>query len=246
MQPIRVTVWNENIHEREDADVRAVYPNGIHGCLALALRAAGCSVRTATQEQPDHGLADAVLADTDVLFWWGHCGHGDVQDDVVEKVRQHVLAGMGFVALHSAHYSKPFIRLMGTNCSLRWRDEGEKERIFVIEPSHPLASGLPDTFTLPHEEMYGERFDVPTPDETVMLGWFEGGDVFRSCCTWRRGHGRVVYFQPGHETYPTYHDANIQKVVVNAAHWAAQPLRRATNKSPNAKAFEAIRSAVKV
>ncbi|MBA2481261.1 MAG: ThuA domain-containing protein [Planctomycetes bacterium] len=242
MKPIRVTVWNEGRHEQKDAPVKAIYPQGIHGCIAAALRlAGGFEVRTATLDDPEHGLTDAVLDATDVLFWWGHCAHGAVPDALAQKVQQRVLAGMGFIALHSAHYAKPFKLLMGTNCSLRWREAEEKERFFVIDHAHPIAAGLPDTFELPHEEMYGERFDVPTPDELVFISWFEGGDVFRSGCTWRRGHGRVLYFRPGHETHPTYHDRTIQMVLANAARWAAQPLRRATNDSPWCKeSFEPI------
>jgi trehalose utilization protein len=246
MNPIRVTVWNEGRHEKKDAPVRAIYPHGIHGCIAAALKGAGgLDVRTATLDDPEHGLTDAVLDATDVLFWWGHCAHGEVSDAIAQKVQQRVLAGMGFIALHSAHYAKPFKLLMGTNCSLRWREAEETERFFVVEPSHPIAAGLPDTFELAHEEMYGERFDVPTPDELVFISWFEGGDVFRSGCAWRRGHGRVFYFRPGHETHPTYHDAAIQRVLINAARWAAPTLRRETNKSPWCKeSFEPIAGAL--
>jgi trehalose utilization protein len=247
MSTIRVTVWGENHHDQTNPTVQAIYPQGMHGCIAASLRKAGCEARTATLDQPEHGLTDAVLAETDVLVWWGHCKHDAVDDAIVKRVQQRVLGGMGFIALHSAHYSKPFIALMGTNCSLRWREVGEKERIFTIEQSHPIAAGLPDSFELPHEEMYGERFDIPTPDELVFISWFEGGDVFRSGCTWRRGHGRVFYFRPGHETYPTYHDKNIQRIIANAARWAAQRLRRNTDDSPEAaQPFEQVRGVIGV
>jgi trehalose utilization protein len=240
MDPIRVTVWNEFRHEKKKEQVRAIYPQGIHEAIAVPLREAGLQVHTATLDEPEHGLTEEVLDRTDVLFWWGHAAHDDVQDAIAQRVQQRVLAGMGLVALHSAHFAKPFKLLMGTNCSLRWRVADEKERIFVVEPGHPVAAGLPDAFELPQEEMYGERFDVPTPDELVFLSWFKGGDVFRSGCAWRRGHGRIFYFRPGHETYPTYHDANIHKVLVNAARWSARSVNLSTSRCAKGEPFEAL------
>ncbi len=218
---IRVTVWNENVHETTSEVVATNYPNGIHGCIADALNAAdGISATTATLQEPEHGLTEARLAETDVLIWWGHAAHGDVDDAIVERVVEHVWGGMGFVALHSAHFAKPFKRLMGTPCALKWREAGERERLWVTSPGHPIAAGLPDHFELNQEEMYGEPFSVPDPLETIFVGWFEGGEIFRAGLTWRRGAGAVFYFQPGHETYPTYHDANIQTVITNAVRWA--------------------------
>lgn len=216
----RVTVWNEYRHERSDEAVRRVYPNGIHEAVAEPLRAAGLSVTTATLDQPEHGLDDATLDATDVLFWWGHLAHGEVSDAVADKVVQRVLNGMGLVVLHSGHFSKVFKRLMGTACDLQWR-EGDRERLFTVAPGHPIAQGLPARIELGPEEMYGEPFDVPPPETLVFIGWFAGGEVFRSGCTYTRGNGRVFYFQPGHETNPTYHHPDIQKVLVNAARWAA-------------------------
>jgi trehalose utilization protein len=226
---LSVIVWNEFQHERENAAVRAIYPDGLHAVIADALRSTASPVRgalplevgTATLDQPEHGLSEERLAGCDVLVWWGHKAHGAVSDAVVERVQRRVLEGMGLVVLHSGHFSKIFRRLMGTNCSLKWREADERERLWVVEPSHPIAAGLPEHFELPNEEMYGERFDVPAPDETVFLSWFEGGEVFRSGLCWQRGHGRVFYFRPGHEAYPTYHDANIRKVLANAVQWAA-------------------------
>ncbi|WP_206831921.1 ThuA domain-containing protein [Alicyclobacillus fructus] len=221
MTGIRVTIWNEFRHEQRDEAVRAVYPDGIHAALAKPLSEAGMQVRSATLDEPDHGLNEAVLNDTDVLVWWGHVAHDEVQDAVVDRVIRRVHEGMGLVVLHSGHFSKVFQRLMGTSCNLRWREEDEKERLFVVDPSHPIAEGLPPYFELPNEETYGEHFDIPVPDEIVLLSWFSGGDVFRSGVTFRRGRGKIFYFRPGHETYPTYHDANVQRVLVNACRWAA-------------------------
>lgn len=224
-EPIRVTVWNEFVHEQSNDVVRGIYPNGIHAVIADALRehlGDGVNVRTATLDEPAHGLTDDVLSQTDVLTWWGHAAHDRVEDAVVERVQKRVLAGMGLVALHSAHASKIFTRLMGTSCMLRWREAAEKERLWIVQPSHPIVAGFEDEhFELPRTEMYGELFDIPTPDELVMISWFEGGEVFRSCCTWRRGKGKVAYFRPGHETFPIYHDANVRRVVANAVQWAA-------------------------
>ncbi|MCL6632562.1 MAG: ThuA domain-containing protein [Alicyclobacillus herbarius] len=220
-QSIRVTVWNEFRHEQTDANVREVYPEGIHQTIARFLAEDGHQVRTATLDEPEHGLTEAVLQDTDVLIWWGHVAHHEVSDEVVERVVQRVWQGMGLIVLHSGHFSKVFKRLMGTTCDLKWREAGERERLWVVNPSHPIVRGLGEYIELPHEEMYGEHFDVPTPDEVVFISWFQGGEVFRSGLTYRRGRGKVFYFRPGHETHPTYHNPEVQTVIRNAVRWAA-------------------------
>jgi trehalose utilization protein len=220
--PIRVTVWNEGRHEKTSEEVRAVYPNGIHGAIAEGLSLPGFKVRTATLDEPEHGLPEDVLANTDVLTWWGHMAHDAVSDAVVARIQKRVvLGGMGLIVLHSGHMSKIFRALMGTTCDLKWREAGEKERIWVVEPGHVIADGLGEHFELPHEEMYGERFDIPAPDSLVMLSWFTGGEVFRSGCCFTRGKGHIFYFRPGHETFPTYYDKNVRKVISNAVKWAA-------------------------
>ncbi len=221
---IRVTVWNEFRHEKSNRLVASIYPKGIHATIADGLtKSLGgeVSIRTATLDEPQHGLTDDVLAKTDVLTWWGHCAHKDVSDDIVDKVHRRVLEGMGIVVLHSGHYSKIFKKLMGTGCGLKWREAAELERIWCVNPGHPIADGLGEYFELKHTEMYGELFDIPTPDELVFISWFEGGDVFRSGCCWTRGKGRVFYFRPGHETFPIYHDANVQRVLANGVRWVA-------------------------
>ena len=243
---MRVTIFNEYLHEVESDVVHAIYPEGIHAVLGEAItRLAGADVGYATLREDEHGLTQQVIDATDVLFWWGHKAHDQVADAVVERVQRAVLGGMGLVALHSAHYSKPFQKLLGTNASLRWREADEKERLWNLQPSHPLMAGVPDYFELEREEMYGERFDVPDPDELLMLSWFQGGDVFRSLATWRRGHGTVVYFRPGHETYPTYHDPNVQRVIANAAGYAAARVRRPDVGSPEAEPLEPVPNAGK-
>jgi len=218
---IRVTVWNEFRHERIDPKVANIYPDGIHGAIAQYLRGLPeIEVRTATLDEPEHGLRDDVLNSTDVLIWWGHMAHKEVSDEVVEKGYR----GVGFeglIVLHSGHFSKIFKLLMGTTCNLKWREAGEKERIWVINPGHPIAEGLGEYFELEHTEMYGEPFDIPQPDELVFVSWFKGGEVFRSGCCFIRGRGRVFYFRPGHETLPIYHDSNVLKVIGNAVRWAA-------------------------
>jgi trehalose utilization protein len=223
--PVRVTVWNEFRHEKTSPEIAKIYPDGMHGAIASYLKALpGMAVRTATLDEPEHGLTQEVLDTTDVLTWWGHMAHGEVKDEIVDRVQQRVLAGMGLIVLHSGHYSKIFRRLMGTKCNLRWREANEKERIWVIEPGHPIVAGLPAYFELPHEEMYGERFDIPAPDTTVLVSWFQGGEVFRSGCCFNRGAGKIFYFRPGHESFPTYYQAEVLKVIANAVRWAAPVL----------------------
>ncbi len=222
MKPIIcVTIWNEFIHERQDEPVRRIYPDGIHQTIARFLSVhSDLVITTATLDMPEHGLTETILNSTDVLIWWGHKAHDQVSHDVVSRVHKKVLEGMGLIVLHSAHYSRIFKALMGTNCSLRWREAGEKERLWNIAPSHPITAGIGDYIELPHSEMYGERFDIPQPDRVIFISWFQGGEVFRSGCCWERGHGRIFYFSPGHETYPIYHHPEIQHVITNAVRWA--------------------------
>ncbi len=220
---MRIVVWNEFVHEQTVDSVKAVYPQGIHVTIAEALRELlpDASVDVATLHDPEHGLDEARLDQTDVLFWWGHAAHDRVEDRVVDRVHRKVLEGMGLVVLHSGHLSKIFRRLMGTTCMLRWRDSGERERLWIVDPSHPIVSGFDDEYLdIPSEEMYGEHFDIPAPDELFLVSWFSGGEVFRSGCTFRRGKGKVVYFRPGHETFPTYHLPQVQQILANAARWA--------------------------
>lgn len=236
---LKVTVWNENRHEQINPVVSEIYPNGIHGTIAKFLTKAGLEVKTATLDEPKHGLTDEVLHQTDVLVWWGHMAHEEVADEIVEKVKQRVLDGMGLIVLHSGHFSKIFKTLMGTTCDLKWREADEKERLWVVEPSHPIAEGIAEFIELEREEMYGEHFDIPAPDELIFISWFEGGEVFRSGCTYKRGNGKVFYFRPGHETYPTYHNKEIQRVIINAIQWA-KPVERKRPVYGNAKPIEQI------
>ncbi len=223
-EPVRVTVWNEFRHEQANARIAAIYPDGIHGAIAGTLRALpGLEVRTATLDEPEHGLSEEALRQTDVLTWWGHTAHGEVADEVVERVQRRVWQGMGLVVLHSGHLSKVFCALMGSSCMLKWREADERERVWVVDPSHPIAQGLGEYFEIPQCEMYGEHFDIPPPDELVFISWFQGGEVFRSGCTFRRGAGKIFYFRPGHETLPIYHQPEVQLVIGNAVRWCAQP-----------------------
>src|SRR3954453_12168131 len=222
--PIRVTVWGENVHERREEQVRVIYPEGMHATIADALAALlgeRVRVRTVTLQEPEHGLTEEVLRDTDVLTWWGHAAHGEVEDAVVDRVQDAILGGMGLLALHSAHESKIFRRLMGTSCSLRWRNDPERERVWTVDPAHPIAEGVPSPIVIEAQEMYGEHFDIPAPDELVFVSSFAGGEVFRSGCTFRRGRGKVFYFSPGDQDFPVYHHPDVGRVIANGVAWAA-------------------------
>ena len=240
---IRVTVWNEFRHEIKHENVKAVYPNGLHTVIGEGLLAAGdFEVNYAwLDKDAEHGLSEEVLQNTDVLTWWGHCAHHEVKDEIVDRVQKHVQQGMGLVVLHSGHFSKIFKRMMGTTCSLKWREAAEKERVWTVESAHPIAQGLPEYFELPHTEMYGERFDIPTPKDVVFISWYEGGEVFRSGVTFERGYGRIFYFAPGHETFPIYRDENVRKIIANGVRWAAPRIRREIT-CPCVKALEEIKS----
>lgn len=236
---MKVLVWNENRHEKQNEEVAKIYPEGIHGAIKQFLEADDVEVNTATLDEPDHGITEEKLAETDVLVWWGHMAHHEVKDEIVNKVHEHVLNGMGLVVLHSGHFSKIFKKLMGTSCDLKWREADDKERMWVVDPTHPIVDGIGEFIEIDKEEMYGEHFDIPAPDELVLVSWFEGGEVFRSGCTYRRGNGRIFYFRPGHETYPTYYHKDVQKVIQNAVRWA-KPVGREYPTYGNAKPLEKI------
>ena len=233
---IRVTVWNEARHEQKNEKIAKLYPQGMHGAIANHLNTcAGISARTATLDEPEHGLTDSVLEKTDVMTWWGHIAHGEVTNEVAEKVHQRVLAGMGLIVLHSGHFSKPLRRLLGTNCSLKWREIGEKERLWNVAPGHPITEGIGEYIELPNAEMYGEPFDIPEPDKLIFISWFQGGEVFRSGCVFERGNGRVFYFRPGHETDPIYYNKEVLRVIENAVRWAMPRIVADTSKAPHIK-----------
>ena len=230
---MRVTVWNENVHEKtEPESVLAVHPRGLHETVADIIREIpGAQVTVATLDMPEAGLPDEVIDNTDVLVWWGHCAHSLVPDEIVEKLHKRVLMGMGLIALHSAHYSKIFTKLMGTSCSLRWVD-GVYERLFCVNPSHPIAEGIPLHFELGIDECYSEYFDIPQPDELIFTGWFDNGAMFRSGCVWTRGYGKVFYFQPGHETNRSFYTPYVRRIIQNACVWAAPRTMRESISSP--------------
>ncbi len=219
----RVLVWGENRHEQVEEHVRAIYPHGMHTTIAEGISeflGDTAEVSTTTLDEPDHGLTEEVLAATDVLVWWGHAAHGEVDDTVVERMHQQVLAGMGLLVLHSGHWSKIFGKLMGTTCTLRWRSEQDRELVWTVNPTHPITQGVPNPIIIDAQEMYGEYFDIPDPDELIFISSFTGGEVFRSGCTFRRGHGKIFFFSPGDQDYPVYHHPHVRRVIANGVAWA--------------------------
>lgn len=222
---INVVIWNEYLREKSMEEVAKIYPDGIHGAIAEGIKQDGIAIRTATFNEPEHGLTHEVLQNADVLIYWGHAAHKEFNDEVIDRICKRVHEGMGLIVLHSGHHSKLFQKLMGTSCDILWREADEKERLWVVDPSHPIVEGIGAYIDLPEEEMYGEHFDIPVPDELIFISWFEGGEVFRSGCTYRRGQGKIFYFRPGHETYPTYHNKEVQRVIANAVRWTA-PVKR--------------------
>ncbi len=236
---INVLVWNEFRHEKCQPEVAKIYPYGIHSAIGKYLSTSDeeLNVTVASLDDPEQGLSAEKLDNTDVLIWWGHMAHEEVSNEAVERVCSRVNAGMGLIALHSAHHSKVFKRLTGTSCNLKWR-HGDRERVWTVLPSHPIAQGVPEHFELPEEEMYGEPFDIPAPDEVVFMGWFAGGEVFRSGITYHRGAGKIFYFQPGHEEYPTFRDENVLRIILNAVHWAKPSANAALIQCENPEPLE--------
>jgi len=219
---VNVTVWCEGVLPQSKPDLAAIYPEGMEVAIAEGLRALlpHATIRTATLGDPDSGLSDAVLDDTDVLLWWGHLAHDDVPEDRVAAVHERVLGGMGLIALHSAHFSTIFRRLMGTTCSLGWRNDAGREVIWSVAPTHPIARDIPGHVILPAHETYAEFFDVPRPDDVVFISNHDGGEAFRSGLTFTRGLGRIFYFSPGDESYPIFRNEWILKIIANATNWA--------------------------
>ena len=231
---IRVLVWNEFRHEKTKPNVAEIYPNGIHQTIADFLKCEDISVKTATLDEENCGITPELLAETDVIIWWGHMAHKEVPDEIAFMVRDAINEGMGAIFLHSGRHSKPFRYTMGTPCNLCWRESGDSETLWVTEPAHPITQGIDRYFQLPHEETYGEPFSIPNPNKTLFIGSFSGGEVFRAGCLFERGNGKIFYFQPGHETYPTYHVPEVQTVIRNAVRFVA-PAYRMPNLCPNVR-----------
>ena len=255
---IRVTIWYEYVQEsgqmtpefeaqvpegqlegfrqwipESTKKIRRQYPDGLMETLAKYLRKdPEFEVTSVNLFMPECGLTEELLEKTDVLIWWAHIAHRMVPDEIAYRVVRRVQAGMGFIPLHSAHQSKPFVYLLGTSGTLKWR-EGDFCRIWTAAPAHPITEGIPESVDLIEEEMYGEPFDIPKPDETVFISWYSGGEVFRSGCTWTRGYGKIFYFQPGHETSPSYHNPYVLKIIENGVYWAAPEIRRESFECPN-------------
>ena len=221
MKKINVVVWSEYRHERKPGAAQNTYPNGLHAAIKAFLDVQeDMEVSLAALDDPDQGLPDERLENTDVLIWWGHMAHNDVPDTLADKIRDRVYTGkMGFIALHSGHKSKPFMKIVGTNGNLSW-GRNQKEVVWNLLPAHPITAGIPDHFTLDEEELYSEPFFIPQPDELIFGSWFEDGNIFRSGACFRRGAGKVFYFQPGHETCPSYYHPYVQTVITNAVRWA--------------------------
>jgi trehalose utilization protein len=220
---IRVVVWGEYIVEQADPEVAAIYPDGIHEEIARGVRERcrqKVTVRAATFSEREHGLPEEILANTDVLVWSSPSANERVSSKVASRVHSRVLEGMGLIVLHSAHMSKPFRKLMGTTCMLRWRCGDDRELIWTVNPAHSIAQDVPPIFVIPQQEMYGEFFDIPQPDELVFISSFSGGEIFRSGCCFFRGKGRIFYFSPGHETYPVYYQPEVRQILANAVSWA--------------------------
>lgn len=277
-RPLKVLVWDE----RQPAQKQA-YREGLGARVARHLRGCeGVEVTEALLDDPGQGLAS--LDAMDVVVWWGHVRHAEIETATALRVVERIRSGrLGLVALHSAHWSRPFVeamaavareralaaltpgeraravvtesellprpfmapsyqerrspsvlykrpptgpvevRLVRPNCCFpAYRGDGRPSEVWVKLPRHPIARGLPATFTIPQTEMYDEPFHVPDPDEVVLEEHWAAGEWFRSGSAWRLGAGRVFYFRPGHETYPVFENAWALKVVENAVRWAGR------------------------
>jgi trehalose utilization protein len=224
----KVVVWSEGT-ANVDPKSKVVYPDDINSAIAEGLKPLetdGWEVAKASFGEPDQGISDELLNSTDVLIWWGHKKHGEVKDELVDKINTRVRDGkMGFIGTHSCHFAKPFKKLMGTACSWReYVDDGTSAQIVVKEPDHPICKGVKD-FRLPKIERYGEPFAVPTPESVPLEGIYtkpDGStDHARMGLCWTVGGGKVFYFTPGHETYNDYYRPEVRRIFINAVGWAA-------------------------
>ncbi len=244
-RPLNVLVWDENPRHAP----KELYPENLRGAIADGLRElSGEGELTVTPihlDEPDQGVPEGMLEAADVLVWWGHARHGEVEDALAERVKRQVHErGLGFICLHSGHYSKTFKAVLGATGDLKggWRESTDSEAIRVCAPWHPIAEGIED-FTLPNEEMYGAPFGVPSPLEVIFQSRFSvDGATFPSGLVWTvgegidpefqsgkgnahnqgEGKGRVFYFRPGHETYPTYYNDSVKRVILNAVRWVGR------------------------
>ncbi len=217
----RVVVWSEGTAPKR------VYPNDIRGAVAEGLKPLqGWEIVTATITDPEQGVSAESLKKTDVLIWWGHARHNEVTDENVARIVSRVKDnGMGFIALHSSHFAKALKKLLGTRCA--WKDyveDGSSVRMIVKDKQHPIVQGISD-FTLPQTERYTKPFEVPPPESLVLDGIYTlpngATEQSRQALVWTIGKGKVLYFQPGHETYPTFFDETVRKILRNAVEWMA-------------------------
>ena len=222
MTKLRVTVWSEVIDPVLEPRAVTYYPDDINVYLAEFLSIEhDFEVRTANLRQKENGLSQEILNDTDVLVWWSHLYDDQVSDETAQRVAETVLNGMGILFLHASLGSKPAKILLGTNSNTgKYREIGEKEKIWVVDRSHPVVDGMEKEYIeIPASEMYGEPYGIPTPDDIVFISWFEGGEVLRSGVDWKKGAGKVFFFAPGHEEFPVYYHSEIQKAVKNIVRW---------------------------
>jgi trehalose utilization protein len=221
-----VVVWSEGTAPK------GVYPNDINGAIAEGLRASEqlkeWDVVVANLSDPDQGLPDALLAKADVLVWWGHKKHGEVKDELVNRIEKRVKEeGMGFIALHSAHFAKPNKRLMGSPCTFKAYVGDNKETVIkVTDADHPLAKGVAKEFTIENAERYSDPYAVPPAAATPFGGTHIHKDGVKEESTqgycWTVGKANYFYFQAGHETNPIYFQPEIRKIMANAVIWAAK------------------------
>ena len=218
MGKVKALVWSEFTEPKD------VYPKGIHGDIAAHLNAGGeVEAKVVQLADPDQGVSDADLEWADVLLWWGHKHHGKVTDETIGRIVKAVKeGGMGYFAIHSAHYSRGLIALLEDKCGLGGVGDGGAETVSVVAPDHPIAKGVKD-FVIPRVEYFIEPFTVPEPEAVVFRSTYEKTDGwFRTGCCWTVGKGRVFYFRPGHETYPIIRQPEVQKCIYNGALWAAK------------------------
>jgi trehalose utilization protein len=237
-----ILVWSEGTAPKE------VFPNDINGAVAAGLaKLRGYTVKTASITDPEQGVSQAALDETDVLIWWGHQRHGQVSDEAVQRIVARVKdGGMGIIFLHSAHFAKPLKAVLGSSGAWSaYVNDRSTHRITVADTKHPIARGVRD-FVIPKEERYEEPFIVPEPEAVVFDGYYESTKTnARQGLCWTIGKGRVFYFRPGHEEFPIFFMPEVRRILRNAALWCARdeagiwedndpaaPAARATNEPP--------------
>ena len=174
---VRVLVWDE-----QQSQQKAAYGEKFLGeTIAEYLgKQEGLSVQSVGLADSEQGLSDGALDAADVLVFWCHRRIKEQDDARAEAVVKRVLEGkLSLVALHSAHWAKPFVRLMQERAksdALAQIPEAERARAKVEYLNDmPIYKGVKqDTPLTPSFTREGEVWKLVLP-QCVFPAWRADG-----------------------------------------------------------------------